>query len=154
MSSGPLLLDTSIVLALVRDKDLGKQITSQFGLKSAVHRPLISIVTVGEIWALADQFSFGESKREFLKKVLATLVVLDINHETVLDSYVKVDRACRRARGGARVLSKNDLWIAATAVAANAVLVTTDKDFLCLHPEPCAVHYIDQVIPKKGESPA
>jgi len=115
---------------------------------------LISIVTVGEIWALADQFGFGEGKREFLKKVLATLVVLDINHESVLDSYVEVDRACRKAKGGARILSKNDLWIAATAKAASAVLVTTDKDFLCLHPEPCAVHFIDQVIPKKGEPSA
>src|ERR1017187_6857206 len=93
MSSGPLLLDTSIVLALVGDKDLGKHITSQFGLKSAVHRPLISIVTVGEIWALADQFGFGEGRRGFLKKVLATLVVLDINHECRQHLFEKVPLA-------------------------------------------------------------
>ena len=152
MSSGPLLLDTNILLELVRDKDLGKQISSQFNLKGAVHRPLISIVTVGEIWALADQFGFGENKREFLKKVLETLVILDINHESVLDAYVEVDRACRKAKGGARILSKNDLWIAATTKAASAVLVTMDKDFLCLHPEPCPVHYIDPIVLKKGQS--
>jgi tRNA(fMet)-specific endonuclease VapC len=151
MSGGPLLLDTNILLALVRDKDLGKRISSQFNLKGAVHRPLISIVTVGEILALADQFDFGEGKREFLNKVLATLVILDINHESVLDAYVEVDRACRKAKGGARILSKNDLWIAATTKAAGAVLVTTDKDFLFLHPEPCPVHYIDPMIPKKRE---
>src|ERR1022692_1819533 len=151
MNSGPLLLDTNILLSLVRDKDLGKQISSQFNLKDAVHRPLISIVTVGEIWALADQFGFGEGKREFLKKVLATLVILDINHESVLDAYVEVDRACRKAKGGARILSKNDLWIAATTKAASAVLVTTDKDFLCLHPEACPVQYIDPIVIKKGE---
>jgi len=56
MNSGPLLLDTNILLELVRNKDVGRQISSQFGLADAVHRPLISIVTVGEIWALADQF--------------------------------------------------------------------------------------------------
>jgi predicted nucleic acid-binding protein len=151
MSSGPFLLDTSILLALVRDKNLGKQISSRFNLESAVHRPLISIVTVGEIWALADQFGFGENKRAFLKKVLATLVILDINHESVLDGYVEVDRACRNAIGGARVLSKNDLWIAATTKAAGAVLVTTDKDFLCLHPEPCPVHYVDSAGFKQAE---
>ena len=39
MSSGPLLLDTSIVLALVRDKDLGKHITSQFGLRARYTGP-------------------------------------------------------------------------------------------------------------------
>lgn len=88
MSSAPLLLDTNIVLALVRDKDLGRQISLQFNLKGAVHRPLISIVTVGEIWVLAEQFGFGEGKRDFLRKVLETLVILDINHESVLDAYV------------------------------------------------------------------
>jgi hypothetical protein len=50
MSTGrPLLLDTNILLALVRDKELGKRISTQFGLESAVHRPLICIVTIGEI---------------------------------------------------------------------------------------------------------
>jgi tRNA(fMet)-specific endonuclease VapC len=106
-------------------------------------------VTVGEIWALADQFGFGEAKRVFLKKVLETLVVLDISHETVLEAYVEVDRACRKAKGGARILSKNDLWIAATARAADALLVTMDKDFLCLHPDPCTVHFVEPVIPAK-----
>ncbi|MBI3682973.1 MAG: type II toxin-antitoxin system VapC family toxin [Acidobacteria bacterium] len=150
MSSGPLLLDTNILLELVRNKDLGKQISSQFGLADAVHRPLISIVTVGEIWALADQFGLGEPKRDFLRNVLGTLVVLDISHESVLDAYVEVDRACRKAKGGARILSKNDLWIAATTKAAGAVLLTTDKDFLCLHPTPCPVHYVDPTTTKKS----
>jgi predicted nucleic acid-binding protein len=147
MSHGPFLLDTSILLQLVRDKDLGKRISAQFGLSDAVHRPLISVVTVGEIWALADQFSWGATKREFLTKVLSTLVILDINDQSVIDAYVEVDRACRKASGGARSLSKNDLWIAATAKAAGAVLLTTDKDFLVLHPAPCPVQYVDSAIP-------
>lgn len=151
MRSGPLLLDTNILLELVRNKDLGKRISSQFGLSDAVHRPLISVVSVGEIWALADQFAFGEVKRNFLGQVLNTLVILDINHDSVLEAYVEVDRACRRARGGARTLSKNDLWIAATAKAANAVILTSDKDFLCLHPEPCTVHFVDPTLPKRVE---
>lgn len=151
MSSGPLLLDTNILLELVRNKDLGKRIASQFDLADAVHRPLISIVTVGEIRALADQFGFGAAKREFIDKVLNTLVILDINDEAVLEAYVEVDRACRRVKSGARTLSKNDLWIAATAKAANAIVLTMDKDFLCLHPEPCPVHYVDPILPKKAE---
>jgi tRNA(fMet)-specific endonuclease VapC len=154
MSGGPLLLDTNILLALIRNKEFGRQISLQFGLKDTAHRPLISIVTVGEIWSLADQFGFGEAKREFLKKVLGTLVVLDISHESVLEAYVAVDRACRQAKGGARVLSKNDLWIAATARAASAVLVTTDKDFLCLHPDQCLVHYVDPMSVGTDETPA
>jgi tRNA(fMet)-specific endonuclease VapC len=142
MSQGPLLLDTSILLQLVRNKELGQRIAAQFDLGSAVHRPLISVVSLGEIWSLADQWQFGAAKRAFLSSVLEKMVVLDINDETVLQSYVEVDRACRKAKGGARILSQNDLWIAATAVAAGAILLTSDKDFLCLHPSPCPVHYI------------
>jgi tRNA(fMet)-specific endonuclease VapC len=145
MNYGPFLLDTSIVLHLVRDKDLGKRISAQFSLADTIHRPLISVVTLGEIWALADQFNFGPTKRDFLSKVLQTLVILDINDQSVIDAYVDVDRACRKARGGARILSKNDLWIAATAKAASAVLLTTDKDFIVLHPDPCPVQYVDPV---------
>lgn len=143
MSYGPFLLDTSIVLHLVRNKDLGKRISAQFALADTIHRPLISVVTVGEIWSLADQFNFGSVKRDFLARVLETLVILDINDQSIFEAYVEVDRACRKAKGGARILSKNDLWIAATAKAANAVLLTTDKDFLVLHPEPCPVQYVD-----------
>jgi len=58
---------------------------------------------------------------------------------------VEVDRACRKAKGGARILSKNDMWIAATAKAAGATLLTTDKDFLILHPRPCLVQYVDPI---------
>jgi predicted nucleic acid-binding protein len=144
--SGPLLLDTNVVLELVRNKDLGKWISAQFELADATHRPLISIVTVGEIWTLADEFSFGQTKRDFLDKVLSTLVILDISHESVIEAYVVVNRACRQAIGGARTLSKNDLWIAATAIAANAAIVTSDRDFLFLNPDPCLVHYVDPTI--------
>lgn len=147
MMRKPLLLDTNILLQLVRNKELGKRISAQFRLDDAVYRPLISVVTVGEIRALADQFGFGQQKLEFLRRVLDNLVIVNIYQEPVLDAYVEVDRACRKAAGGARILSNNDVWIAATAKAADAVLLTTDKDFLCLHPEPCKVHWVDPALP-------
>ena len=151
MSSTPLLLDTNILLEIVRDKDLGKRISSQFNLADATHRPLISIVTVGEIWTLADEFSFGQPKRDFLERVLDTVVILDINHDSVIEAYVAVNKSCRNAAGGRRTLSKNDIWIAATAIAAGAMIVTTDKDFVFLNPDPCRIHYVDPILPKSAE---
>jgi predicted nucleic acid-binding protein len=53
--------------------------------------------------------------------------------------------------GGARTLSKNDLWIAATAMAAKAAIVTSDKDFLFLNPDPCLVHYVDPTLQKPAD---
>ncbi len=40
-------------------------------------------------------------------------------------------------------MSNNDAWIAASAKAAEAVLLTTDRDFLHLHPNHCFVHFVD-----------
>jgi predicted nucleic acid-binding protein len=76
--------------------------------------------------------------------MLDSLVTIDLNDQSILDGYVEMDRACRAAAGGARNLGDNDLWIASTARAAEAVLLTTDKDFLPLHPDHCLVQYIDQ----------
>jgi tRNA(fMet)-specific endonuclease VapC len=157
MSGNPYLLDTSVILNLVRDNELGKYIMARFGLEDMVHRPLICVVTVGEIWALADRRRWEPRKREFVKKVLETMVVLDLNHEAILNGYVEMDRASHAAPQGARNLSDNDLWIAATARATGAVLLTSDKDFLHFHPDHCFVQYIDPAagrggIPKEGRA--
>ena len=46
-------------------------------------------------------------------------------------------------------MGKNDLWIAAVAVAANGWLLTTDKDFLPLDPYFLHVEWVDpQTLPK------
>ena len=45
--------------------------------------------------------------------------------------------------GSHRIMGKNDLWIAATAMATGAELITTDKDFSHLDGHFLKVHYID-----------
>lgn len=40
-------------------------------------------------------------------------------------------------------MGKNDIWIAATAIAMQADLITCDKDFLHLDGEMLKVHYLD-----------
>jgi tRNA(fMet)-specific endonuclease VapC len=149
MNGTAYLLDTNVILNLVRSKELGKYILATYSLETAVHRPLISIVTVGEIWAIADRRQWGSEKRGFLQKMLETLVILDLDNEAILNGYVEMDRVSRGAAKGARNLSDNDLWIAATAKAAGAVLLTSDKDFLHFHPDHCLVQYID---PRSGRS--
>jgi tRNA(fMet)-specific endonuclease VapC len=144
MSPRPYVLDTCVVLHLIRGHALGEYIRVTFQLESPAYRPLVSIVTHGEIWALADRNHWGDDKRAGLNQMLDSLVTIDLNDQSILDGYVEMDRACRAAAGGARNLGDNDLWIASTARAAEAVLLTTDKDFLPLHPDHCLVQYIDQ----------
>jgi predicted nucleic acid-binding protein len=142
VSAQPFLLDTSVLLHLVRGKQLGLYIDKTFDLSHAVHRPLVSIVSHGELWVLAERNGWGADKRNAVALMLDNMVTIDINDRTVIDSYVEMARASQRLPGGARVLSNNDLWIAACTRAAGAILLTTDKDFLHLHPNHCVVTYI------------
>jgi predicted nucleic acid-binding protein len=142
--SGPLyLLDTNIVLAMVRGKALANRIDRTYGLRSARTRPLIARVTHGELWVLATRNGWGEAKRDALQNALDNLVTVDIHHPEVIDAYVAIDVFSQRHPQGARNMGKNDLWIAACAKAANATLLTTDKDFGHLAPEVVDVAYVD-----------
>jgi tRNA(fMet)-specific endonuclease VapC len=44
----------------------------------------------------------------------------------VLDRYAQIDAHLKKS---GRTLGKNDVWIAATAAATGALLLTNDKDF-------------------------
>jgi tRNA(fMet)-specific endonuclease VapC len=126
-----LLLDTNILIHLLRGSPIGRRIESEFRLSDRVHAPLISIVTVGEILAFAQKKGWGPAKIESMQSLLRQLVVVDIHSESVLRSYAEVD-SFLTAQG--HPIEQNDLWIAATAMAANAHLLTTDKDFDPLAP--------------------
>ncbi len=134
------LLDTNILLAYVRRGDLFQRIEAAYALTSAVSVPGISIVTEGEIRALADEFSWGKAKREVMETLLAGLTVHPLPFANVIENYVEVAEYSRKA---GRVLGKNDLWIAATAKTTGATLLTTDKDFDHLAPALLARDWIN-----------
>jgi tRNA(fMet)-specific endonuclease VapC len=137
------LFDTSVLLALLRGKQLGNYLNQTFRLSEVINRPIISIVSHGEIWALAQRNSWGDRKVAALKEMLDDLVTLDLSDPAIIKNYVAVDQKNVSHPSGSRSLSDNDKWIAATAAAAEALLLTTDKDFLHLHPDVCRVQYVD-----------
>ncbi len=49
----------------------------------------------------------------------------------ILELYAQIDVILRRA---GRPVQQNDMWIAATAAASGAHLLTTDRDFDPLYP--------------------
>lgn len=124
------LLDTSLLIHLLRATDLGARAEREHALRARNERPLISIVTVGECLAFASKRDWGAAKVTKLRELLAQLVIVDIHSNEILDQYATLDAFCE-SRG--RTLGKNDLWIAATAVATDALLLTSDKDFDPLH---------------------
>ncbi len=142
------LLDTNVVLALVRGGPLGQYIDVTYGLRKAKRRPTISVVTHGEVRVLARRNNWGDDKCAALQRALDALVTVDVNITEVIDAYVEIDIYSQLHPDGARNMGKNDLWIAACAMASGATLLTTDKDFDHLHASPpdpglLTVSYID-----------
>lgn len=132
------LLDTNVLIHLIRGDELGAKIDGQYGLRSAFRRSIICVVTVGELYAFAARRNWGPKKQAQLEDILDELVVQDLNHPGVLRAYGEIDLACKK-----HPIGQNDMWIAAVCRAAKATLLTTDKDFDHLHPSELRRIWID-----------
>ena len=115
------LLDTSVIIHLVRGTEVCQRILRSYDLIHCQPRPLVCVVSLAEVRVLAAVNHWGERKRQALERTLQSLVVVDIH--------------ARQHPMGARHMGKNDLWIAACAAAADAFLLSTDDDFEHLIPD-------------------
>ena len=126
-----LLLDTNIVIHLIRDNEIARRVDAAFHVRHRTDRPLICVVTIGECLSLARQFKWGAAKVEALEALLRELVIVPIDSRPVLERFGEFHSWTKSV---GRNLSHNDLWIAATAASTGAHLITTDTDFDILHP--------------------
>jgi tRNA(fMet)-specific endonuclease VapC len=120
------LLDTNILVHLIRGDALGKAIETNFALAGSLSRSLISVVTVGEMYSLARRWGWGQNKLDQLQALLSQLVWIDLNHPDILETYAELEDISHRA---GRSMDKNSLWIAATAKVSGTTLLTLDSDF-------------------------
>jgi tRNA(fMet)-specific endonuclease VapC len=139
MSTVPrfLLLDTNIIIHLVRGDAVGQAVDSRFRLRARAERPLVSTVTLGEALAFAQWRNWGTESTVRLRDLLREMPPVSISTQPVLDRYAEIDTFLKRT---GRSLSDNDVWIAACASAVGAMLLTTDRDF-----DPLAGQHIDRV---------
>jgi tRNA(fMet)-specific endonuclease VapC len=74
---------------------------------------------------------------------LNEFVIIDVagNDDNLLNAYAEIDAFSlqrhpkRKLKGSAKPMGKNDMWIAATAFATNATLLTADGKFMHLDKE-------------------
>lgn len=125
------LLDTNILVHLVRGDALGQRIQATYAPLMAERRPLISVVTDGELRSLTYQFDWGNERLEQVLFLLGYFQRMPIDTPDVLRAYVVIDADSRR---NGRRMGKNDLWIAATTHVTGATLLTSDEDFDHLDP--------------------
>src|SRR5438874_3421603 len=116
------LLDTNILVALIRDNQLGKFIQATYNLRAFITKCMISVVTVGEMEKLAREFNWDTAKLTTMRGLLGQLIRIDINDPAIFTAYADVD--CFSDRIGI-LMGKNDAWIAATAKASGTTLLTT-----------------------------
>ena len=138
------LLNTNILLAYIRAGSIYAAVESKYTLWTATPAPIISIVTEGEIRVLAEEFSWGAAKRQLMEDLLTRFTAIPLPFADAIDRYVEVSEFSRKA---GRALGKNDLWIAATAIATGATLLTTDRDFDHLHPALLTRAWVDPAAP-------
>ena len=123
------ILDTNIVIRLIRNDALGQQIDAKYNLRATPASSMVCVVTVGELLAFARKLGWGQKKLDALQKMLDELVCLDINREEIIAAYGEIDHFSEKVVKPACPMGQNDMWIAATAKATGATLLTTDKDF-------------------------
>ena len=124
------ILDSNILLHYVRQSTLAEVIEARYTLLTAEPIPILSIVTEGEMRALALQLAWGARRRQLLDDLLDYFTIIPLPFSRVVAVYAEIDDYSRRS--GA-TMGKNDLWIAATASVTGTRLLTTDKDFDHLH---------------------
>lgn len=125
------VLDTNVLVHIARGRAAGQWLDREYGLRARPERPLVCVVSVGEVFRIANRGPnpWGPRKREQLAEFLSGLVRLPLS-PPVLERY-GVLGAFLDGRG--RPIPQNDLWIAAAAAVSGAVVLTTDTDFDLLH---------------------
>jgi tRNA(fMet)-specific endonuclease VapC len=136
------LLDTNILVHLVRGDAVGQHIQKRYTPALIDPRPIISIVTEGELRSLTLQFRWGKSKVEQSLFYLSYFPRIPIDQQEMVEAHAALD-AYSVSLG--RAIGKNDLWIAATAHLMGATILTTDRDFEHLTPQFLNCEWIDSV---------
>ena len=116
------LLDTNAFSDLMRKHT---KLDARMSSLSPADRVVICTVVRGEIRYGIEQLPQSK-RRQDLEGPLFTVIPCESVPEAAGDHYAKI-KLTRRQKG--LVLDENDLWIAATALALDAVLITRDSDF-------------------------
>lgn len=141
------LLDTNVVLHATREKSpVSLAVDAQFELRASPFRPTICEVTVAELWAFAQ--SWGEKRKELLKRTIGDLLILPISDSRIHLRWAEL-YSFARSKGLPIQHDHNDVWIAAVAQVAGLKLLSTDSAaFLPLR----GTSWVDVVVldPKTG----
>jgi tRNA(fMet)-specific endonuclease VapC len=119
------LLDTSTCSDLMRELPAPAEHLARL---SAADHPFVCTIVRGEILYGIERLSNGHRRSQLAEKATRLFDALPCDPIPMhaADRYATLKHG-QQLKG--RTLDENDLWIAATALALEAVLVTRDADF-------------------------
>lgn len=119
------LLDTTTFSFLMQENP---RVRAQLTKLSPDDRLIICAIVRGEVRYGLERLPRGRRRRDLEAKANNLFAALPCEPvpETAADAYARIKRETERK---GMPLDENDLWIAATARALGAVLVTSDSDF-------------------------
>ena len=137
------LLDTGLLLGFTRKAPWALKVREAHDLGNAENMVFTSVICRGEILALAEKNGWGSERRARLETMLRQIPQLDISRGQVIEAYARLDAWTHgnsvvapkntQPPKPAVSMTQNDIWIAATAHASGATLLSTDRDFRHLH---------------------
>jgi tRNA(fMet)-specific endonuclease VapC len=119
MATGKVLLDTNAVIALSRGEPSIKRLVIASG------RAFISVVTLGELCYGAERSQRRSENLAVLSAAISRFAVLACTTPTAVE-YGRLKQMLA-ARG--KPIPQNDLWIAATAIEYDLLLISRDRHF-------------------------
>jgi tRNA(fMet)-specific endonuclease VapC len=119
------LLDTNAFSDLMRKH---AKLDARMASLSQAERVVICTIVCGEIRFGLEQLPQGRRRQDLENQAAPLLAIIPCESipEAAGDHYARI-KLTRQRKG--LTLDENDLWIAATAVALDAVLVSRDSDF-------------------------
>ena len=121
------LLDTNAISALMREDARMASWLSSIGADDHV---VICTITRGEILFGLERLAPGRRRTELEGKAGKLFAILPCEPIPSAGDRYAIVKFSQQRRG--LPLDENDLWIAATAVAIDATLVSRDSDFLAI----------------------
>ena len=135
-------VDTNVIVHVLRRSPLGAHLIDALQFRARPSTPMISVVTQAELLSLAALNHWAGAKRARLEELLNELVIVEVasTMRPQLDAYASLDLASHELH---RKMTKNDLWIAASAASTESLLLTCDTDFAHLNPTHLKVWWLD-----------
>ena len=150
ITSGPLLLDTRVLVRLIVGDKFGLAIDAHYGLRKLPDRPLIALASVAELRrrSLRRTTGWTSAQRNELEALLHEFVWVEPNNESVLSAYAGIGA---HLDDNLSAIPDVKLWVAASASAARAKLLTYDTDYRYIPDSLLSVEFIErgEVLPEE-----